>query len=130
MATKRKSAASGLEFPGQHVYVRSTNEDAEAPEHQARVQNWIQEYEKNRQVFVFPTPTVRTFSTLLLVLGLLSLLIQVKTILSSSFGIIKCNFLTDRLVVIALCVCAKSPRLWYLDRHVLRGYGRCWLGFF
>ncbi|EFX88022.1 hypothetical protein DAPPUDRAFT_221246 [Daphnia pulex] len=79
MATKRKSAASGLEFPGQHVYVRTTNEDAEAPEHQARVQNWIQEYEKNRQVFVFPTPTVRTFSTLLLVLGLLSLLIQIAS---------------------------------------------------
>ncbi len=92
MATKRKNVASGLEFPGQHVYVRTTDEDAEAPEHQARVQSWIQEYEKNRQVFVFPTPTVRTFSTLLLVLGLLSLLIQVKTTLSCSFALLNVIF--------------------------------------
>lgn len=74
---QRKNEATGLEFPGRHIYVRTTNEDAEAPEHQARVQSWIQDYEKGRQVFIFPTPTVRTFATLILVLGLLSLFIQV-----------------------------------------------------
>jgi hypothetical protein len=45
----------------------TTFQDAEAPEHQSRVQIWIQEYEKNRQVFVFRTPTVGTFYFLHLV---------------------------------------------------------------
>ncbi|XP_057367253.1 uncharacterized protein LOC130688292 isoform X2 [Daphnia carinata] len=79
MASTSKTVGSGLEFPGKHVYVRSTNEDTEAPEHQARVQSWIQDYEKSRQVFVFPTQTVRTFATLLLVLGLLSLIVQIAS---------------------------------------------------
>ncbi|KAK4026028.1 hypothetical protein OUZ56_015054 [Daphnia magna] len=79
MASTSKTVGSGLEFPGKHVYVRSTNEDTEAPEHQARVQSWIQDYEKSRQVFVFPTQTVRTFATLLLVLGSLSLIVQIAS---------------------------------------------------
>jgi hypothetical protein len=93
---QRKSEASGLEFPGRHVYVRTTNEDTEAPEHQARVQSWIQDYEKSRQVFIFPTPTVRTFATLILVLGLLSLFIQVKRLFPSKFVLIV-NAIFNRL---------------------------------
>ena len=77
MASTSKDTGSGLEFPGKHVYVRTAIEDPQAPEHQARVQNWIHDYEKNRQVFVFPTQTVRTFGTLIIVVGLLSLVIQV-----------------------------------------------------
>lgn len=76
MASTSKDTGSSL--PGRQVFVRSSIEDPQAPEHQARVENWIHDYEKNRQVFVFPTQAVRTFGTLILVLGLLSLVVQVR----------------------------------------------------
>lgn len=76
-STSKATGSSNLEFPGQRVYTRTGNEDIQNPEHQGRIESFIQNYEKNRQVFVFPTQTVRTFSTLILVLGLISLFVQV-----------------------------------------------------
>lgn len=133
MASTSKNVGTGLEFPGKHVYVRSTNEDTENPEHQARVQSWIQDYEKSRQVFVFPTQTVRTFATLLLVLGLLSLIVQVLLTASSLdcvFSFMFCWSNLDCFLFIALCIRTQSSWLWYLDRPLLCGHGCCWLGCF
>lgn len=68
---------STLEFPSRAVYVRTTNEDVQSPGHQERVASWIQDFEKNRQIFVFPSAHIRGFAGAILGLGLASLILQV-----------------------------------------------------
>ena len=77
MATTSKDPmAASIQFPGQPVYVR-TGEDVESPAHRENIERWIQDYEKNRPVFVFPSEQVRRFGIMILVLSLASLLLQV-----------------------------------------------------
>jgi len=40
-STQPAKEGTGLDFPGRAVYIRTTNEDVQAPGHQARVENWI-----------------------------------------------------------------------------------------
>lgn len=76
MASTSKTTGSGLEFPGKIIY-RAGNEDIHSPEQHAQIESVIQNYEKARQTFVFPTQTVRAFSILIIILGMLSLVVQV-----------------------------------------------------
>lgn len=77
MATTSKDPTSAsIQFPGQPVYVR-TGEDVESPLHREHIEKWIQDYEKNRPVFMFPSVPVRRFGILILILSLASLLLQV-----------------------------------------------------
>lgn len=63
-----------MEFPGR-IYLRA--EDIQSAEHQAVVNSWIEEYERNRRTFIFPEKAVRTFGYIFLVLGLFSFIFQV-----------------------------------------------------
>lgn len=77
MATTSKDPmTASIQLPGQPVYVR-TGEDVESPAHREHIEKWIQDYEKNRPVFVFPSAQVRRFGIMILVLSLASLLLQV-----------------------------------------------------
>ncbi len=89
-STQPAKEGTGLDFPGRAVYIRTTNEDVQAPGHQARVENWIHDFEKNRQIFVFPGRYIRAFAGSILGLGLAALILQVICVffLVSSFKLI------------------------------------------
>jgi hypothetical protein len=128
-----KEKDNPLEFPNRVMYIRTTNEDVQSIGHQTRVENWIRDFEKNRQIFVFPSKAVNSFASCILVLGLLALIFQVIYL----FLLIKLWIYLTFIVLIvsigcfviaALCFCAKPPRLWYLDRIVLRRHRNRWSG--
>lgn len=79
MATAAGKESSSIEFPGRAIYVRTTTEDVQSPGHQARVENWIQDFEKSRQIFVFPVRPIRAFAATVFVVGLISLVLQVSS---------------------------------------------------
>ncbi len=72
-----KEKDNPLEFPNRVMYIRTTNEDVQSIGHQTRVENWIRDFEKNRQILVFPSKAVNSFASCILVLGLLALIFQV-----------------------------------------------------
>ena len=74
-APKEEKELQEMEFPGR-IYLR-TEEDIGSPEHLTRVENWIRDYEKNKQLFVYPERPVRILAYVVLVLGLLTLIFQV-----------------------------------------------------
>lgn len=65
-----------FEFPGR-IYQRRGSIDY-SQENEALVENWIREFERRRQNFVFPEKNIRLAAILILVLGLLTLIVQVK----------------------------------------------------
>lgn len=75
-----KEGENPLEFPASRaMYFRTTNEDVQSVGHQARVENWIRDFEKTRQTFVFPIKAINSFASCILVLGLLALIFQVAS---------------------------------------------------
>ncbi len=67
-----------MEFPGR-IYLRA-EDDINSPEHQVVVNNWICEFERSRRTFVFPERPVRSIGYTFIVVGLLSMIIQVNSV--------------------------------------------------
>ena len=68
-----------MEFPGR-IYLRA-EDDINSPEHQAVVNNWICEFERSRRTFVFPEKPIRSIGYIFIVVGLISMIVQVTTLL-------------------------------------------------
>ena len=129
-----KEGDNPLEFPNRVMYFRTTNEDLQSTGHQTRVENWIRDFEKNRQIFVFPSKAVNSFAACILVLGLLALIFQVNYLFLYWIKFFRLYVRRSHcinigcFVIVALCFCAQSPRLWYLDRTILRRNWNRWSG--